>query len=171
MRSRLQNLKSKKKKDQEKKIFGKSISHPSQIQTAETLLPETAVFDEPDMLDTVDVPTIMSDSDSKGSCVEIIDGGSDVDIYEETALTRFSRILHDAQKKAQVEDAAKGNKWKTSNGNSWSNIHRRKCYQSDLAAKGYLLVHKFIKRMESKKKELTFEELEESSDNDAAVTS
>jgi hypothetical protein len=125
--SQLQNLKSKKKR-LKKKIFGKSISHPSQIQTAETLLPQTAVLNEPDTLDTVDVPTIMSDSDSEESCVEIIDGGSDADIYKETALTRFSRILHDAQKKAQVEDVVKGNKWKTFNGNLRSNIYYWKHY-------------------------------------------
>ena len=111
--SRLQNLKTKKQKRPRKKIYLASplVTLP-QIQTAETLLPQTAVLDEPDTLDldTIDVPIITSDNDSEGSCVEIVDGESDTDVCEETASARFSRILCDAQKKAQVENAAKGSK-------------------------------------------------------------
>jgi hypothetical protein len=56
------------------------------------------------------------DNDSKGSNVEIFDSGSDVDIYEEAELMKFSRMLLNAQKKAQAEEKAKGNKRKTYNG-------------------------------------------------------
>jgi len=137
-----------------------------------TLLLQTAVFDEPDALDTDAVPTIPSDSDSKDSSVEILDGGSDVDICEETELVRFSRILHDAQKKAQAENA-KRNKRKTYSGHSWTTAYCQKRSRNDLAAKGYLSVHAFMKKMESKKnmEELTFEESEESSNDDTAIMS
>ena len=37
--------------------------------------------------------------DSKGSDVEILEGGSDVDIYEETKLMKFSRMLQGQQAK------------------------------------------------------------------------
>jgi hypothetical protein len=84
-RARLQNLKIKQKNSKKVKNYGKFISHPSRIQTTETLLPQTAVLDEPDTLDTDNPPTIPSD-DSEGSSVEIIDGGSDLDICEETEL-------------------------------------------------------------------------------------
>ena len=135
-----------------------------------TFLPQTAVFDEPNTLDTDAVPTIPSDSDSENSSVEILDGGSDVDICEETELARFSRILHDAQKKAQAENA-KRKKRKTYSGHSQTTAHHQKCSRNDLAAKGYLSVHVFMKKMGSKKKmeELTFEESEESSNDDAAI--
>jgi hypothetical protein len=132
-----------------------------------------AVLDEPDTLDTDDVPTIPSVDNSKGSSVEILDGASDTDICEETELTRFSRILDDAQKRALAENA-KQNKRKTYSGRSQATTRRRKRYQSDLAAKGYLSVPDFMKRMESKKsnrEELPFEESEESSDDDAAIVS
>lgn len=58
------------------------------------------------------------DVDTKGSVVEIFDGGSDMDICEETELMKFSRMLSDAQKRAQAEEKAKGNKWKTYTGHS-----------------------------------------------------
>jgi hypothetical protein len=172
--ARLQNLKIKQKNSKKVKNYGKFISHPSQIQTTETLLPQTAVLDEPDTLDTDNPPTIPSD-DSEGSSVEIIDGGSDLDICEETELARFSRILCDAQKKALAENAERS-KRKTYSGQSRTTAHRRKRNRIDLAAKGYLSVHEFMRKMSLKKQteELNFEESEESSDDeddDAAIVS
>jgi hypothetical protein len=140
-----------------------------------------AVLDEPDTLDTDDVPTVPNEDDdgSKGSNVEILDGGSDADIYEGTELIKFSRMLCDAQKKALAEEKVKGNKRTTYNGHSRTTAHRWKRYRSDLAAQGYLPVHEFMKRMEAQKKkdeltasqELTVEESEESSDDDAVTGS
>lgn len=117
--------------------------------------------------------------DSKGSNVEILDGGSDADIYEETELIKFSRMLCDSQKKALAEEKVKGNKRKTYNGHSRATAHRRKRYQSNLAAQGYLPVHEFMKQIEAQKKkdeltasrELAVEESEESSDDDAVTGS
>ena len=161
-----------KKTEQEKKkkIWQVHLSPFSKPE--KTLLLQTAVFDEPDTLDTDAVPTIPSDSDSKDSSVEILDGGSDVDICEETELVRFSRILHDAQKKAQAENA-KRNKRKTYSGHSRTTAYCQKHSRNDLAAKGYLSIHAFMKKMESKKntEELTFEESEESSNDDTAIMS
>jgi hypothetical protein len=160
-----------------------SVSHPSQSQTSETIFPKTDVLDEPDTLDTDDVPTLPNEDedDSEGSDVEILDGGSDIDICEETELEKFSRMLHEAQKKALAKEKAKGNKRKTYSGHSRTTRHRQKCFQIDLAAQGYLPVHDFMKRMEAQKKkeeltasqELSFEELKESlgSDNDMATVS
>jgi hypothetical protein len=129
-----------------------------------------------------DIPTIPNENDSEdseGSNVEILDGASDVDIYEETELIKFSRMLCDAQKKALEEEKRMGNKRKTYNGDSQTTAYRRKRYRSDLAAKGYLPVHEFMKQIEAKKKndkltasqELTVEESEECSDDDAASLS
>jgi hypothetical protein len=70
---------------------------------------------EPDTLGADDIPTIPTDNDSEGSSVEIFNGGSDAEIFEETDLSRFSRILRDAQKKALAENA-KGNKRKAYTG-------------------------------------------------------
>src|SRR5258708_16319601 len=156
-----------KKTEQEKKkkIWQVHLSPFSKPE--KTLLPQTAVFDEPDALDTDAVPTIPSDSDSKDSSVEILDGGSDVDICEETELVRFSRILHDAQKRAQAANP-KRNKRRTYSGHSRTTAYRQKRSRNDLAAKGYLSIHAFMKKMESKKntEELPFEKPEENS-NDA----
>jgi hypothetical protein len=99
-RSRLQNL-SKRKKKNKKEIdkYGKSIGHPSLSQTSEILLPQMAVLNEPDTADADDVPNegdASDNSNSEGSSVEILDGGSDADIHEETELMKFSRMLCDA---------------------------------------------------------------------------
>ena len=60
-----------------------------------------AVLNEPDTLDTNDVPTMPNDNDtdSEGSIVEILNSGSDMDICVESELTKFSRMLFDAQKR------------------------------------------------------------------------
>ena len=81
----------------------------------ETLLLQVAVLDEPDTLDTNDVSTMPNDNDtdSKGSIVEILNSGSDMDICVESELTKFSRMLFDAQKKAMKEKAARGKKCRT----------------------------------------------------------
>ena len=56
-----------------------------------------AVLNEPDTLDAGHNDENDDDSeDSEGSNVEILDGGSDVDIYEETELMKFSRMLRNA---------------------------------------------------------------------------
>jgi hypothetical protein len=168
----LQNL-SKRKKKNKKEIdkYGKSIDHPSLSQTSEILLPQTAVLDEPDTADADDVPNegdASDNSDSKGSSVEILDGGSDADIHEETELMKFSRMLCDAQKKAQAEERAKGKKRKPYNGHSCATEDHQKRYRRDLAAQGYLPVQEFMKQMGAQKKEeLTVEESEESSGNNA----
>ena len=163
-----------KNKKTKKNIFGKFISLPSPVNCQSHIRKQQFQVNPTHWTWTqFDVPIITSDNDSEGSCVEIVDGGSDTDVCEEIASARFSRILCDAQKKAQVENAAKGSKRKTYSGNSRSNTHRRKRYRGDLAAKGYLWVHEFMKkRMESKKKRgTTFEESEESSDDDMAIAS
>jgi hypothetical protein len=91
--------KQKNKKTKKKIYLASPLVTLPQIQTAETLLPQTAVLDEPNTLDldTIDVPTITSDNDSEGSCVEIVDGGSDADVCEETVspegtLTRYRAL-------------------------------------------------------------------------------
>lgn len=118
------------------------------------------------------------DEDSEGSSVEILDGGSSADIYKETELTKFSKMLFDAQKRALAEEKAKSNKRKTYNGHSRTTAHRRKRYQSDLAARGFLPVHEFMKRVEAQKnkeglstasQQLPYEESEESSGSDDGV--
>src|SRR5258707_13702909 len=89
-----------KKTEQEKK---KKIwqAHLSPFSKPEkTLLPQTAVFAEPDPLDTAAVPTIPSDSDSTGSCVEILDGSSAVDICGGTDLVRFGRTYDEVRQRA-----------------------------------------------------------------------
>lgn len=151
-----------------------------------------AVFDEPDALDTLDsvdafdVPSgtmpYKDDDDDEGSCVEILDSGSDVDICEESELAKFSRILFTAQKRAMEAEAARGTKRKTHTGRSRTTAYRRKRYRSHLAAQGQLSVPEFMKLMESRKAAqertpsqnlmvLPFEELEESSDDDAVTAS
>ena len=93
-RSRLQNLKTKKNKETKKKIYLASplVTLP-QIQTAEALLHQTAVLDRPDTLDldTIDVPIITSDNDSEGSCVEIVDGGSDTDVCRGDCISKIQQ--------------------------------------------------------------------------------
>jgi hypothetical protein len=72
--------------------------------------------DEPNISDQCDISTIPNEDDSEGSegsSMEIIDGGSDAEICEETELQRFSRILCEVQRKAQAQEKAKGNKRKT----------------------------------------------------------
>ena len=106
-----------------------------------------AVLDELDMLDAGHDDENDNDSedseDFKGSDVEILDGGSDVDIYKETELMKFSRMLRNAQKKAMEEEKAKGNKRKTYSGHSRSTEYRWKCHQSNLYAQGYRSVPAF----------------------------
>lgn len=125
-----------------------------------------------------DVPTIPNEDDdnSEGSSVEILDGGSDLDICEETELTRFSRILHEAQKRALEEEKEKGNKRKTYNGRSRTTAYRRKRHQKDLHAQGYRPIDEY---MEKNKDECTAPQIltledsgsEQSTDGDAAVRS
>jgi hypothetical protein len=118
-------------------------------QSPEPLLPQMADVDEPDepnISDQCDIPTIPNEDDSKGSegsdgsSVEIIDGGSDAEICEETELQRFSRILCEAQRKAQAQEKAKGNTRKTYQGLSRTTAYRRKRVRNDLAAQGFLSV-------------------------------
>jgi hypothetical protein len=148
-----------------------------------------AVLDEPNTLDpghdnVLTMPNEHdSDSkdskDSKGFDLEILDGGSDTDIREETELIKFSRMLCDAQEKAQEKEKAKDKKRKTYDRRSRTTAYRWKRYRSDLAAQGYLPVHEFMKQMDTQKRkdelttsqELTIEESEESSDDDAATES
>jgi hypothetical protein len=181
-RSRLQNLskiKKQNKKNNNNDTYGKSFSHPLRSQTFETLLPQMA---EPDTLDTNDVPIMSNEdveSDSEGSGVEILDSGSDTDICEESELTKFSRMLSDAQKIALAKEKARGNKRKTYTGHSRTTSYRFKRQRSDLAAQGYLPVHEFMEQMKSQKntkeltspQDLTLEESEESSDDDAVTMS
>ncbi len=94
-----------------------------------------AVLNKPNMLDTD-----KDGNDSDGFSVETLDSGSDTDIYEETELEKFSRILCDAQKKALAEEKAKGNKWKTYHGHLQTTVHHWKHHWNDLAAKRYLPV-------------------------------
>ena len=107
--------------------------------------------------------------------MEILDGGSDADICNETELTRFSKMLQDAQKAALAKKKAKGFKRKKFDGHSASTVYRQKCVRDNLAAMGYLPVPKFMKQMEAQKKErrttLTFEESEESSDDNVTIVS
>jgi hypothetical protein len=77
------------------------------------------------------------------------------------------------------EEKANGSKQKTYNGHSRTTEYRRKLYRKNLAAQGYLPIHKFITRMGLQKRELelttaqdlTHEELEKSSDNEVAAVS
>jgi hypothetical protein len=138
-----------------------SVNHSSQSQTPKPFLPQTAVLDEPDTLDTDDVPVVPnedhfeSSEDSDGSVVEILDGGSDVDIYEESELAKFSKMLFDAQKKALTEEKAKGKKRKAYTGHSQSTAYRQKRFRTSLAAKGFPTLDGFAKWVKSKKKQET----------------
>ena len=190
-RSRIQNLNKKKKENNQTNIYSEYISHPSgpsQSQTSETILPFAApVLNEPDSADTLDldddVPTVPNtdSDDSEDSGIEILDDGSDTDIHEETELAKFSRMLCEAQKRAQDEERAKGIMWKTYNGKSRTTEYRRKRIRNNLAAQGFLPIHEFTKRMAQKNTKeltpsqdpspLTFEESEESSDDNAAPVS
>jgi hypothetical protein len=126
------------------------VNHPSQSQTPEPFLPQTAVLDEPD---TLDVPVMPNEDhlDSEGSIMEILDGGSDVDIYEESELEKFSRILFDAQKSALAQKKEKGKKWKSYTGRSRSIAYCQKCFRTSLPAKRFLTLDGFAKWVESKK--------------------
>ena len=153
---------------------------PSLSQTFETLLPQMAVINEPDTSDTGNIPITSNedDVDSDGSDVEILDSGSDMDICEETELTKFSRILHDAQKQALAVERARQKKRKSYTGHSRATGYRRKRVQRDLAAQGYLPLDEVWKWMALKKnaeestapQELASEESEEDSDIDAALS-
>ena len=129
------------------------------------------------MMDADNIPAVPNgvNSDSDDSVVEILDAGSDTDISEETELIKFSKMLSDAQKKAQAEEKAKGKKRKTYDGSSRATAYRRKQRRRDLVAWGQLSVPEFMKWREAKrtKEELTasVEESEESSDNDTASVS
>jgi hypothetical protein len=108
--------------------------------------------------------------------VEILDGGSDLDICEETELTQFSRILHEAQKRALEEEKEKGNKRKTYNGRSRTTAYRRKRHQKDLHAQGYRPIDKYMEQKKNKDEcttpqILTLEDSEQSSDSDMALWS
>ena len=107
--------------------------------------------------------------------VEILDAGSDVDIYEETELIKFSRMLFDAQKRALAEEKAKGKKQKTYNVSSWATAYCRKRHHKDLVAWGQLSVPNFMKWREAKRKEeeltASVEESKESSDDITASVS
>jgi len=165
-------------KNKENDIFGKSISCPSLSQTSEPFLPQMAVPDEPNALDTDIVPTMVND-DSKGSSVEILDSGSDAEICEENELTKFSRMLCDAQKKALAKEEARGNKRKTYKKVSLTTVYRRKRCRRELAIKGFPSIDKFFELKEPPEnaeeltapQDLIFEELEESSDDDAVAVS
>lgn len=158
-----------------------NVINPSSNQTSETILPQTEVLDEPDTLDADNVPTLPNEDDSSDSSdVEILDGGSDVDIREETDLEKFSRMLHEAQKKASAKEKVKGNKQKMFSGHSRTTRYRQKRFRDNLATQGYLPVYEFMKQMAQKKEEkltasqeLSFEESEEGSgsDNDSATVS
>ena len=106
-----------------------------------------AVFDESDIMDANNIPTVPNgdNSDSEDSMVKILDASSDVDIYEETELIKFSRMLFDAQKRALEEEKAKGKKQKTYNGSSWATAYCRKWHHKDLVAWGQLSVLNFMK--------------------------
>ena len=122
-----------------------------------------AVLNELDMLDPNNAPN----EDSEGSNVEIVDSGSNVEICEETELMKFSRILHDAQQAALAVERAKRIKNKTYTGVLQTTAWHRKHHQGDLAAQGFLAVHEFMKMTNEpkEKKELAFEESQESSDD------
>jgi hypothetical protein len=112
-----------------------------------------AVLDEPNTLDSFDLPTVPNEDDlDSDSSVEILDGGSDTDIDDKAELTTFSKMLCDAQKKALADEKAMGNKRKTYNGHSRTTAYRWKRHRRDLATQGYLPIHEFMKRMEEKKK-------------------
>ena len=100
----------------------KFLVTPSQSQTPETLLSQTAVL-EPDTLDTDNiVPTVPNENDDgscmpnesdDGSCMEILNSGSDgrdADMISEDELTRFSKFLFEAQQKALAEKKARESK-------------------------------------------------------------
>ena len=112
--------------------------------------------------------------------MEILDTASDADICEESELTKFNKMLCDAQKSALAKQKERGSKRKTHNGCSRSTAYRRKRYRDDLAAKGYLPVHEFMGCMMKPQKnadeltppqDLTPEESEEGSDDDSALWS
>ena len=163
--------------------YGKLLITPSRSQTSEALLPQMADLNT---LDAGNIPTMPNEFDvivdSKGSGVEIVDSGSDADICKEAELTKFSRMLCDAQKRALAEEKA-GKKWKSYTGHSRATEYRRKRVQKDLAAQGYLPLHKVWKWVASKQntkpaakklttpQELASEESEEGPDNDKATTS
>ncbi len=114
----------------------KFLVTPSQSQTPETLLPQTAVL-EPDTLNTDNiVPTIpnennngfyMPNESDDGFCVKILDSGSnggDADMISEDELTRFSKFLFEAQQKALTEEKARESKQRTYTGHSKTTAKR-----------------------------------------------
>jgi hypothetical protein len=151
---KLQKINKQKKKGDIEDNYGKLLSHPSYSQTPEPFLLHVAIFNEPDTLgeqapDRLGVPA--SDEDDSDSGVEILDSGSDADIYEESELEKFSRILFTAQKRATELEAASGKKRRTHTGCSQSTVFRRKHLRDRLASQGYLPVHEFLKQVQSRK--------------------
>ena len=59
--------------------------------------------------------------------MEIFYGDGDMDICKEIELMKFNRMLSDAQKRAQAEKKAKGNKWKTYTGHLQITAYHQKC--------------------------------------------
>lgn len=129
--------------------------------------------DEPDMLDPNDKPIMLNEDDNEStgfkSSLEIFDSGSDTDICEESELSKFSKMLFDAQKKALAEEKARGKKQKSYTGHSRATMYHQKHHQKYLATQGILPISMYMPQKKCAEEltapqDLTFKELEDSSD-------
>ncbi|KAI0272807.1 hypothetical protein BGY98DRAFT_936650 [Russula aff. rugulosa BPL654] len=66
-----------------------------------------AVFDEPNTLDRDDAILNNNRNDAEGSSIEILNDGNNTDIYKESKLVKFSRMLGNTQKKAREKENCK----------------------------------------------------------------
>jgi len=69
----------------------------------------------------------MPNESDDGSCMKILDSGSDsgdMDMISENELMRFSKILFKAQQKALAEEKARGSKQRTYTGHSKTTTYR-----------------------------------------------
>ena len=109
--------------------------------------------DELDALNPNDDPIMPNENDNEStgseSSLEVFDSGSDTDICEESELTKFSKMLFDAQKKALAEEKARGKKRKDYTGHLRATVYHRKCCREYLATQGFLPISMYMSQKKS----------------------
>ena len=93
--------------------------------------------DEPNVLNPNDDPIMLNENDNEStgfeSSLEVFDSGSNTNICEESELTKFSKMLFDAQKKALAEEKVRGKKQKNYTGHSRAMVYHQKRHWECLA--------------------------------------
>jgi hypothetical protein len=108
------------------------------------------------------------DGDSEGHAADGLE-----QFNGESELERFSRVLREAQEKAQETERLKGKKRKAHTGHSHMTAYRRKRVRITLAKKGFLPVNEFLRQKKGRDDgvaltavpQVVYEEAEESSES------